>query len=210
MVRADRVGAGSINKFQAEDLTAARQPGLCAAFWPLPTLSPADRSLAMGSGSCCFQASSRVNALMRYTIHYSSNAWLEIQWYMFGAMFLLAAVNALKHEEHVRRCVLQQMTPKQQAWLDVLLAASSFSCRWHHHRLAGDPDGVNSIKIWGTVRSRRLLRWPIKIMIPLGFLCLAVQGVAEIIKKYAVRTDLREPAALRTARAICCPSGSCP
>jgi len=42
------------------------------------------------------------NALMRYTIHYSSNAFLEIQWYMFGAMFLLAAGYALKHGEHVR------------------------------------------------------------------------------------------------------------
>jgi TRAP-type mannitol/chloroaromatic compound transport system permease small subunit len=42
------------------------------------------------------------NALMRYTIHYSSNAFLEIQWYMFGAIFLLAAGYALKHGEHVR------------------------------------------------------------------------------------------------------------
>src|ERR1700741_5477451 len=63
---------------------------------------------------------SAFNALMRYTIHYSSNAWLEIQWYMFGAMFLLAAGYALKHEEHVRVDVFfSKMTPKQQAWLDV-------------------------------------------------------------------------------------------
>ena len=60
------------------------------------------------------------NALMRYTIHYSSNAWLEIQWYMFGAMFLLAAGYALKHEEHVRVDVFfSKMTTKQQACLDV-------------------------------------------------------------------------------------------
>ena len=63
---------------------------------------------------------SAFNALMRYTIHYSSNAWLEIQWYMFGAMFLLAAGYALKHEEHVRVDVFfSRLTPKQQAWLDV-------------------------------------------------------------------------------------------
>ena len=63
---------------------------------------------------------SAFNALMRYTIHYSSNAWLEIQWYMFGAMFLLAAGYALKHEEHVRVDVFfSKMTPEQQAWLDV-------------------------------------------------------------------------------------------
>ena len=64
---------------------------------------------------------SAFNALMRYTIHYSSNAWLEIQWYMFGAMFLLAAGYALKHEEHVRVDVFfSKMTPRQQAWLDVV------------------------------------------------------------------------------------------
>src|SRR5438128_9800945 len=60
------------------------------------------------------------NALVRYTLHTSSNAWLEIQWYMFGAMFLLAAGYALKHEEHVRVDVFySRMTPKQQAWVDV-------------------------------------------------------------------------------------------
>ena len=53
---------------------------------------------------------------------------------------------------------------------------------------------VNSIKIWEhSSDPGGLLRWPIKIVIPLGFLCLAVQGVAEIIKKYAVATGLREP-----------------
>ena len=63
---------------------------------------------------------SAFNALMRYTIHYSSNAWLEIQWYMFGAMFLLGAGYALKYDEHVRVDVLfSKMTPRQQAWLDV-------------------------------------------------------------------------------------------
>jgi TRAP-type mannitol/chloroaromatic compound transport system permease small subunit len=56
------------------------------------------------------------------------------------------------------------------------------------------PMVVNSIKIWEhSSDPGGLLRWPIKIMIPLGFLCLAVQGVAEIIKKYAVATGLREP-----------------
>ena len=121
---------------------------------------------------------SAFNALMRYTIHYSSNAWLEIQWYMFGAMFLLAAGYALKHEEHVRVDVFfSKMTPKQQAWLDVFggilfLMPMAVIIAW-----LSIPMVVNSIKI----------------MIPLGFLCLAVQGVAEIIKKYAVATGRREP-----------------
>ena len=60
------------------------------------------------------------NALMRYSLHTSSNAWLEIQWYMFGAMFLLGAGYALKYEEHVRVDVFfSRMSPKTQAWVDV-------------------------------------------------------------------------------------------
>jgi TRAP-type mannitol/chloroaromatic compound transport system permease small subunit len=138
---------------------------------------------------------SAFNALMRYTINYSSNAWLEIQWYMFGAMFLLAAGYALKHEEHVRVDVFfSKMTPKQQAWLDVLggiffLMPMAVIIAW-----LSIPMVVNSIKIWEhSSDPGGLLRWPIKITIPLGFLFLAVQGVAEIIKKYAVATGVREP-----------------
>jgi TRAP-type mannitol/chloroaromatic compound transport system permease small subunit len=138
---------------------------------------------------------SAFNALMRYTIHYSSNAWLEIQWYMFGAMFLLAAGYALKHEEHVRVDVLfSKMTPKQQAWLDVFggiffLMPMAIIIAWmsipmvrnsiHSMGYSSDPGG--------------LLRWPIKIVIPIGFILLAIQGVAEIIKKYAVATGVRAP-----------------
>ena len=138
---------------------------------------------------------SAFNALMRYTIHYSSNAWLEIQWYMFGAMFLLAAGYALKHEEHVRVDVFfSRMTPKQQAWLDVFggiffLMPMALIIAWmsipmvrnsiHINEMSSDPGG--------------LLRWPIKLVIPIGFLLLAIQGVAEIIKKFAVATGVREP-----------------
>ena len=135
------------------------------------------------------------NALMRYTIHYSSNAWLEIQWYMFGAMFLLAAGYALKHDEHVRVDVFfSKMSPQQQAWVDVFggilfLMPMALIIAW-----LSIPMVVNSI----TIREHSsdaggLLRWPIKIMIPLGFALLALQGVAEIIKKYAVATGVREP-----------------
>ena len=135
------------------------------------------------------------NALMRYSIHYSSNAWLEIQWYMFGAMFLLAAGYALKHEEHVRVDVFfSKMTPKQQAWLDVFggiffLMPMAVIIAWmsipmvrnsiHSMEYSSDPGG--------------LLRWPIKIMIPLGFALLAVQGIAEIIKKTAIARGIRAP-----------------
>jgi TRAP-type mannitol/chloroaromatic compound transport system permease small subunit len=135
------------------------------------------------------------NALTRYTIHYSSNAWLEIQWYMFGAMFLLAAGYALKHGEHVRVDVFfSKMSPRTQAWVDVggtvlFLMPMALIIAW-----LSIPMVVNSILIQEhSSDSGGLLRWPIKIMIPLGFALLAVQGIAEIIKKTAVARGIREP-----------------
>ena len=135
------------------------------------------------------------NALTRYTIHYSSNAWLEIQWYMFGAMFLLAAGYALKHGEHVRVDVfLSKMSPRTQAWVDVggtilFLMPMALIIAW-----LSIPMVVNSILIQEhSSDAGGLLRWPIKIMIPLGFALLAVQGIAEIIKKTAVARGIREP-----------------
>ena len=138
---------------------------------------------------------SAFNALMRYTIHYSSNAWLEIQWYMFGAMFLLAAGYALKHEEHVRVDVFfSKMTPRQQAWLDVFggilfLMPTALIIAW-----MSIPMVRNSIAIMEhSSDPGGLLRWPIKICIPLGFVFLGIQGIAEIIKKYAIATGVRTP-----------------
>lgn len=135
------------------------------------------------------------NAVFRYTFHNSSNAWLEIQWYMFGAMFLLAAGYALKHEEHVRVDVIfSRLTPQQQAWVDVVgtilfLMPAAILIGW-----MSIPSLVNSFRI-GEMSSDAggLLRWPMKATIPLGFGLLALQGVAEIIKKLAVATGVREP-----------------
>src|SRR6185436_12512371 len=138
---------------------------------------------------------SAFNALMRYTIHYSSNAWLEIQWYMFGAMFLLAAGYALKYEEHVRVDVFfSKLNPRQQAWVDVFggiffLMPMAVLIAW-----MSIPAVINSYRIMEhSSDAGGLLRWPIKIMIPIGFALLALQGVAEIIKKFAVATGVREP-----------------
>ena len=135
------------------------------------------------------------NALVRYGFRQSSNAWLEIQSYMFAAMFLVAAGYALKYEEHVRVDVLfSKMSPKTQAWVDVVggilfLMPTALLIVWlsypmvrnsiHINEMSSDPGG--------------LLRWPVKIMIPLGFALLALQGVAEIIKKTAVALGIREP-----------------
>jgi TRAP-type mannitol/chloroaromatic compound transport system permease small subunit len=138
---------------------------------------------------------SAFNALMRYAVHYSSNAWLEIQWYLFGAAFLLGAGYALKHEEHVRVDIFfSRMTPKQQAWLDVFggiffLMPTAIIIAW-----MSIPMVRNSIAIMEhSSDPGGLLRWPIKICIPIGFVFLAIQGIAEIIKKYAIATGVRAP-----------------
>lgn len=135
------------------------------------------------------------NALVRYTLHTGSNAWLEIQWYMFGAMFLLAAGYALKHEEHVRVDVLySRMSPRTQAWVDVFGAAffllpMAILIAW-----MSIPMVVNSYRVHEmSSDAGGLLRWPVKIMIPIGFALLGLQGVAEIIKKTAVGLGLRTP-----------------
>jgi len=89
------------------------------------------------------------NALIRYSLGESSNAWLEIQWYLFGAMFLLPMAVLL-------------------AWL----AWPMFYEAWITQEHSPDAGG--------------LLRWPVKLLLPLGFSLLALQGVAEVIKRIGV------------------------
>jgi TRAP-type mannitol/chloroaromatic compound transport system permease small subunit len=187
MVRADGVGVGSVLYRQAEDLTSRRVLRRLLLFadtvdWLTEHLGQWLKWLVLFSSLI-----SAFNAVMRYTIHYSSNAWLEIQWYMFGAMFLLGAGYALKHEEHVRVDVLfSKMTPRQQAWLDVFggiffLMPMAVIIGW-----MSIPMVVNSFKIWEhSSDPGGLLRWPIKIVLPVGFVLVALQGLSELIKRVA-------------------------
>jgi TRAP-type mannitol/chloroaromatic compound transport system permease small subunit len=128
------------------------------------------------------------NALARYVLSDSSNGWLEIQWYLFGAIFLLGAGYTLKHNGHVRiDIVYGRLGKRGQAWIDLLgglffllpLACLMVWLAW--------PIFVES---WRTMEhssdSGGLLRWPVKLLIPLGFGLLALQGVAEIIKRIGV------------------------
>jgi len=128
------------------------------------------------------------NALSRYTLGESSNAWLEIQWYLFGAMFLLAAGYTLKHNGHVRIDIFyNRLSPRGQAWIDLAggllfllpmavllawLAWPMFHEAWITREMSPDAGG--------------LVRWPVKLLLPLGFGLLALQGVAEIIKRLGV------------------------
>lgn len=128
------------------------------------------------------------NALARYALGTSSNAWLEIQWYLFGAMFLLAAGYTLKHDGHVRIDIFyNRLGPRGQAWIDLAggllfllpmalllgwLAWPMFVDAWATHEMSPDAGG--------------LLRWPVKLLLPVGFALLALQGIAEVIKRIGV------------------------
>lgn len=125
------------------------------------------------------------NALARYALGESSNAWLEIQWYLFGAMFMLAAGYTLKHNGHVRIDILYgRFGARGQAWVDLFgglffllpmagllawLAWPAFHDAWLTHEISPDAGG--------------LVRWPVKLLLPAGFALLALQGVAEVIKR---------------------------
>ena len=137
--------------------------------------------------SCLISAG---NAFSRYAFSISSNAWLEIQWYMFGALVLLGASYTLKRNEHVRvDIVYSNISTRKQIWVDIiggflfLLPATIILA------LLSWPVFYNSWAI-GEVSTNAggLIRWPIKIFLPIGFALLSLQGISELIKRIAMLT----------------------
>jgi TRAP-type mannitol/chloroaromatic compound transport system permease small subunit len=130
------------------------------------------------------------NAVMRYGFDLSSNAWLEIQWYLFALIFLLGAGYTLKHNGHVRIDILYgRFSPRLQAWVDLLgglllLLPLCGLMVWMGWGGFTDSLAVNET----SPDAGGLLRWPIKLAIPLGFALLLLQGVAEVIKRAAFLT----------------------
>ena len=128
-----------------------------------------------------------VNAVIRYAFNRSSNAWLEMQWYLNAGMFLLVAAYALKINAHVRIDVIAgKLSPRAQAWIDVFgglffLLPACLIIAWYSW-----PALVNSWSI-GEMSSDHggLIRWPVRLLIPVSFALLALQGVSEIIKRCA-------------------------
>lgn len=125
------------------------------------------------------------NAISRKTLQLSSNAFLEIQWYFFAGVFLLGAAYTLQKNEHVRIDILSaRLSARGQAWLDILggllfllplcavliyFSGPFFWQAFLSREASSSPGG--------------LILWPAKFLIPLGFSLLALQGVAEIIKR---------------------------
>ena len=127
------------------------------------------------------------NALMRYGFDLSSNAWLEIQWYLFGGMVMLGAAWTLKLNEHVRVDVLySRYSERTRLWVDLLGAIFFLLPMTIIILVLSWPIFVDSYRINEySSDAGGLLRWPVKLLIPAGFLLLALQGVSEIIKRIA-------------------------
>lgn len=127
------------------------------------------------------------NATARYGLNAGSNAWLEVQWYLFSAIFLLGAGYALREGAHVRiDLVAGRLSRRAQAWIDIfgglfmLLPAcalvlwfgwDAFFLSWQSGEVSTDAGG--------------LARWPVKLLVPAGFALLILQGLSETIKRAA-------------------------
>lgn len=125
------------------------------------------------------------NAIMRYTFNLSSNAWLEIQWYLFSAIFLLAASYTLRRNEHVRiDVVVGKFSKRTQVWIDligflvfllpmtIIILYFAIPYAWisiQNQEMSSNAGG--------------LIVWPAKVLIPVGFFLLTLQGISELIKR---------------------------
>lgn len=130
---------------------------------------------------------SAANAVVRYGLDFSSNGWLEIQWYLFAATVMLGAPMVLKRNEHVRvDLIYGSISPKTQVYVDLigltlfLLPVMSFLA-W-----LSTPIFVRMF-ISGEVSSNAggLIRWPAMLLLPVGFAWMCIQGLSEIIKRIA-------------------------
>lgn len=124
------------------------------------------------------------NAVMRKLFSLSSNSWLELQWYLFGAIFLLASGYTFLRNEHVRVDVLaQKLAEKTQVKIEIFgviffllpaallvfwLSIPFFYQSFITHELSSNTDG--------------LIRWPAKLLITLGFGLLILSGISHLIK----------------------------
>ena len=127
------------------------------------------------------------NAMIRYAYDISSNSWLELQWYMFAVIVMLGAAYTLKKNEHVRVDICYMlMTTRQQVWVDILgIIFFMLPACVVIGRLSW-PFFIQSVEIWEhSSNAGGLIRWPIKLVLPVGFALLALQGISELIKRVA-------------------------
>lgn len=137
---------------------------------------------------------SSINAVVRKTFNMSSNAWLELQWYLFGAAFLLAAAYTLKQNEHIRIDIVYGLWSRRvQHWIDLIghiFFLMPFTLLMVYYLVPYTLRSVRSGEM--STNAGGLIIWPAKALLLAGFVLLAVQGVSEIIKKIAVMRGLIE------------------
>ncbi len=125
------------------------------------------------------------NAISRYAFSISSNAFLEIQWYLFGAVFLLGGGYAFLRNAHVRIDVVSsRLSARTRNWIDVIgivvfllpLSYMMASMGWPVFERAWQGGEMSS-------NAGGLIRWPAYLLIPVGFILLGLQGLSELIKR---------------------------
>lgn len=127
------------------------------------------------------------NASYRFVFNDSSNGMLEIQWYLFAAVFLLCAPYTLQKNEHVRIDVLSgKLSPRGLAVIDIIgtlffLLPMVVLVLYLSVPLVAESYKINEY----SANAGGLIRWPVKILLPIGFTLLALQGVSELIKRVA-------------------------
>jgi TRAP-type mannitol/chloroaromatic compound transport system permease small subunit len=140
-------------------------------------------------------AISAANALLRYGLNFSNNAWIEVQWYLFAAVVMLGASYTLFRNEHVRVDIVYGLLGERgRLWMDVfgfiafLLPAMAL-LTWMTW-----PFFVESfVRNEGSPAPGGLLRWPAKILLPLGFGLIVLQGLSELIKRIALLRGIALP-----------------
>jgi TRAP-type mannitol/chloroaromatic compound transport system permease small subunit len=132
---------------------------------------------------CCLVSAG--NAIVRYLFNYSSNGWLEIQWYMFAFIVLVGASHTLRMNEHVRVDIIYgAISARTRLWVDIVgivffllpacfylawLSWPMFSLSWAQNEVSSNAGG--------------LIRWPVKLIIFAGFALLVLQGISELVKR---------------------------
>ena len=140
---------------------------------------------------------------IRKVFDYSSNAYLEIQWYLFSVIFLFGAGYTLLRNEHVRIDIIQgRLSPRAQNWIDVVgivlfLWPMSFIIMYLGWPLFVDSYAREEV----STNAGGLIIWPARLMVPVGFALLLVQSVSELIKRIAfLRGRIRDPLERHHAR----------
>ena len=128
------------------------------------------------------------NAVVRYVFSVGSNAWLEAQWYLFAVIVLFGAAKTLRLNRHVRvDLVYNLLTPRGQVWLDLVCTGLFLMPAT---LLLTGMSWTLFVESWaiGEISSNAggLLRWPVKLVLPIGFALISLQGAAEMVRRAAM------------------------